>query len=87
MKLKAFNQRDFTSSFSMEANLEKSSSQNRGITPSSSPKPIILNNNDVFFKKQKKNENEKSRGEECQWSVKCNKVNTHVYDFPEPVWP
>lgn len=46
MKLKAFNQRDFTSSFSMEANLEKSSSQNRGITPSSSPKPIILNNND-----------------------------------------
>lgn len=30
----------------MEANPEKSSLQNRGITPSSSPKPIILNNND-----------------------------------------
>lgn len=36
----------FTSSFFIEANLEKSSSQNRGITPCSSPKPIILNRND-----------------------------------------
>lgn len=62
MKLKAFNQRDFTSSFSMEASLEKSSSQNRGITPSSSPKPIILNNNDVFFKKQKKMKMKRAEG-------------------------
>lgn len=52
--------RDFTSLFSMEDNLEKSSSQNRGITPSSSPKPIILNNNElnwliiIYFTREEK---------------------------------